>query len=194
MTMAPTNSRPAELALPVASLAALRRALASAVGPDAAARSLQAAGQAAGDAFFRALVRSGAPGLSSADERAAVLLRQLPEHAFWRRFADVFASRGWGTLRHESVHEGVGALQSWDWVESDPAAGAIRPGCFFSTGLLANVLGQVADDDVAVLEVECRSQGDDRCRFLFGGPAALEELFVRIQAGQDVHASLATLA
>ncbi|MGH7339243.1 MAG: V4R domain-containing protein [Candidatus Rokuibacteriota bacterium] len=69
----------------------------------------------------------------------------------------------------------------------------MRPGCFFSTGLLANLLGQIAGQEIAVMEVECRSQGDARCRFVFGGPAALEELFNRIEAGQDVDGSIAAL-
>ncbi len=51
--MMQTNARPQELALPVASLAALRRALAEAVGDDAAAVAFQQAGVAAGDAFFQ---------------------------------------------------------------------------------------------------------------------------------------------
>ena len=50
------GNRPPELAIPVASLAALRNALADEVGADAAARALAAAGQAAGDSLFAQLV------------------------------------------------------------------------------------------------------------------------------------------
>ncbi len=192
--MGPTNSRPAELALPVASLDALRRALATAVGADSAAHALQAAGHAAGDAFFRALSRQPGPSSPSASaEVGPEAIRRLGEVAFWRRFAHLFASRGWGTLVHEPIHAGIGALQAPDWVESDPDVSATRPGCYFSTGLLANLLGQIAGQEVAVMEVECRSQGDPRCRFLFGGPPALESLFERIEAGQDVASSLAAM-
>ena len=69
--MGPTNSRPAELALPVASMAALRRALAGAVGADAAARALQSAGHAAGDGFYRALCRQPGPGTPAIPDEAA---------------------------------------------------------------------------------------------------------------------------
>ncbi|MGH7552908.1 MAG: V4R domain-containing protein [Longimicrobiales bacterium] len=193
--MGPTNSRPAELALPVASLAALRRSLAANVGADGAAHALQDAGHAAGDAFFRALCRQpGAAGQMLSEETAPEVLREIGEAAFWRRFSNLFASRGWGTFAHSAVHAGVGALQSADWVESDSVAGAVRPSCFFSTGLLANLLGQIAGQEIAVMEVECRSQGDGRCRFLFGGPGALEELFHRIESGQDIESSLSALA
>ena len=53
--MARITATPPELALPVASLAALRRALNDEVGPETAARVLQQAGFAAGDAVYTAL-------------------------------------------------------------------------------------------------------------------------------------------
>jgi predicted hydrocarbon binding protein len=187
--MEPTSSRPAELALPVASLAALRRALSASVGADDAARALQAAGHAAGDALFRALCHQ--PGLNG--DAAPDALRALPEQLFWRRFSQLFAARGWGTIAHEPIHSGIGALYSAEWVEADAASGGVRPSCFFSTGLLANLLGHVAGQEIAVMEVECRSQGDARCRFLFGGPVALQEVFHQIEAGGDLDASLSAL-
>lgn len=192
--MGPTNSRPAELALPVASLAALRRALAEAVGADGAAQVLRVAGHAAGDAFFQALSRHPGSGQSTGESGAGRSPRELGETAFWARLSELFASRGWGTLAPEAVHPGVGELRSGDWVEAGPSTGAVRPACFFSTGLLANLLGQVAGQEVAVMEVECRSQGDAQCRFLFGGPAALDELFRRIESGEDLDRSIAALA
>lgn len=193
--MTPVNSRPSELALPVASLAAIRRELATAVGGDTAARALQSAGNAAGDAFFRALAHGfGTPADADDPERAArEQLAGVDQAAFWRRFGELFGSRGWGHLAMQPVHPGVGALDAGDWVEADPDAGAGRPSCFFTTGLLANLLGRVAGEDVAVLEVECRSRGDGRCRFLFGGAHALEELFEQLRAGRALDDSLATL-
>ena len=192
--MGPTNSRPAELALPVASLAALRRALAGAVGADGAAHALQAAGHAAGDAFFRDLCRAPGRSAPAPGDEDAEALRALPEAAFWRRFAHLFASRGWGTLAQQQAHPGVGALRSSDWVESDAASAAVRPSCFFSTGLLANLLGHVAGQEIAVMEVECRSRGDAQCRFLFGTPATLDRLYHRLAQDGDVAGSLAALA
>lgn len=191
--MGPTNSRPAELALPVASLAALRRALAASVGPDGAAHALRAAGHAAGDAFFRALCRTPSHTVTLSREDAAEALRGLDERTFWNRLSGLFAARGWGTLVHEPLHAGLGSLSSPEWVESDPETAAARPSCFFSTGLLANLLGQVAAEDVAVLEVECRSQGDARCRFVFGGPATLETVFHELEGGRDFHGTIAAL-
>jgi predicted hydrocarbon binding protein len=191
--MTPVNSRPPELALPVASLAALRRELAAAVGGDAAARALQSAGGAAGDAFSRALVHGlgSSPAAADPESAAREMIAALDQATFWRRFGELFVSRGWGHLTMAQLHPGVGALDSTDWVEAD--AGASRPSCFFTTGLLANLLGRVADDDVAVLEVECRSRGDARCRFLFGSPVALEDVYRQMSAGQELADSLDAL-
>src|SRR5690606_32729157 len=118
--MTPVNSRPPELALPVASLAALRRELAAAAGGDAAARALQSAGNAAGEAFFRALAHGLAvPGDEDAEAAARNALAALDQATFWRRFSELFANRGWGHLGMVPVHPGVGALDSTDWVEVD---------------------------------------------------------------------------
>lgn len=193
--MSPVNSRPPELALPVASLAAIRRELADSVGGDTAARALQSAGNAAGDAFYRALVHGFGSIAAAPDAETAAhdRLTELDQSVFWRRFAELFASRGWGHLTMSPVHPGIGALDTSDWVEADPEAAASRPSCFFTTGLLASVLGRIAGDDIAVLEAECRSHGDAHCRFLFGSAAALDEVYRQLSAGQPLDGSLATL-
>jgi predicted hydrocarbon binding protein len=182
------TNRPAELALPVASLTALRRTLDAAVGPDDAARALQSAGVAAGDALYRILAQG--PGPSNGDPIAPA---EWSEDTFWRRFTELFERRGWGRLSNRALHPGVGALDASDWVEVDLEAGARRPSCHFTSGMLANLLGRVSGEDVAVLEVECRSQGNERCRFLYGSPAALEVVYGAIRDGQDTEASLAAL-
>lgn len=168
-----------ELAIPVASLSALRQALTTEVGGDAAARALRAAGHAAGDAWYPRLRANDNEGVS--------------ETRFWRRLSQLFASHGWGTLAHHAVHPGVGALDANDWVEAQPEAGETRPSCFFTTGLLANLLGNAAGSDVAVMEVECRSQGAARCRFLFGSTDALNALYARVATGDAVDTALSEL-
>ena len=177
--MHPTAKRAPELAIPVASLAALRQALVSEVGADAAARALHAAGHAAGDAWF--------PQLSFGEDQ------NISESAFWRRLSQLFSSHGWGTLSHSALHPGVGALDAADWVEAQSEAGEPRPSCFFTTGVLANLLGNVAHSDVAVMEVECRSAGAAHCRFLFGSADALNALYSRMTAGSTVDTALAEL-
>lgn len=175
------GSRSPELALPVVSLAAMRTALAADVGSDAAARALRGAGHAAGDALAPLLL--GEDGSLNARGQAS----------FFRRLAELFATRGWGHLAHQPLHEGIGALDAADWVEANPDAHAARPSCFFTTGMLANLLGRAAGSEIAVLEAECRSRGDARCRFLFGAPDTLHEVYERLRAGDDVDALVAAL-
>ncbi len=170
-------TRAPELAIPVASLAALRQALSAEVGPDAAANALRAAGYAAGDAWHAQLAQDS----------------EIPESTYWRRLKELFSSRGWGTLVHSTLHPGVGALDAQDWVEAVPESGEARPSCFFTTGMLANLLGNSAGSEVAVLEVECRSTGAERCRFLFGSVEALNELYNRVAHGAPVDAALSEL-
>ena len=179
--MAPTSRTP-ELALPVASLAALRDSLVSSVGPEAAALALRQAGHAAGDALHRIL--SG----GDADE-----LVSIPAETFWNQLATLFSARGWGHLSYSQVHAGVGSLESTNWAEVRADGSAGQPSCHFTTGILANLLGQIADAEVAVLEAECRSRGDQRCRFLFGGADAVYAVYDRIAAGDPADAALARL-
>jgi bacteriochlorophyll 4-vinyl reductase len=176
------TSRTPEIALPVASLAALRDSLVSSVGPDAAALALRQAGHAAGDALHRIL---------SAGDPAA--LTDLPAEKFWALLTRLFSSRGWGQLAYSQVHSGVGSLEAADWAEVRPEGNAGQPSCHFTTGILANLLGQIAQAEVAVLEAECRSRGDQRCRFLFGGADAVFAVYERIAAGDEPDAALARL-
>lgn len=184
--MTQTASRPQELALPVASLAALRRTLDSSVGEAAAAVALQQAGVAAGDAFYDMLALAPVAGDSPPADWS--------DGTFWRRFGELFERRGWGRIANEEAHPGVGALNAFDWVESVRDMGAGRPSCFFTAGLLAKLLGRICNEEVAVLEVECRSKGDARCRFLYGSPDTLDAVYDRVRAGEDAGETLATLS
>jgi bacteriochlorophyll 4-vinyl reductase len=180
--MVPATNRIPELALPVAALAALRDALVVAVGTESAAQALRHAGFAAGDALFRIL---------AADEPHE--LANLPAAIFWSRLARLFTARGWGQLTYHQVHPGVGALDTTNWVEAVPDNRTAQPSCHFTTGVLANLLGRVVGSEVAVLEVECRSRGEPRCRFLFGGAVAVYALYDRIAAGDAADTALARL-
>lgn len=182
--MPPTSNRSPEVVMPAASLAALRRSLTEQLGPDAAAAALQSAGHAVGDAFHALLLQNVDGGGD---------LGTLPEQEFWRRLGELLATRGWGQLRFEEAHEGVGAIIATGWCEADADGSGDRPTCFVSTGLLSNLLGHVAGSDVGVFEVECRSRGDAHCRFLFGSAESLEAVYESMMSGRDVEGALAGL-
>jgi bacteriochlorophyll 4-vinyl reductase len=176
--MALIRPRSSELTIPVPAYNALREALQTEVGADAAASALRMAGFAAGDAFFRILAEPG-------EEQ----LRSLPAERFWQEFSRLFSGRGWGQLAYHEAHPGVGALHAADWAESRGVV-AERPSCHFTTGLLSSLLGKVADAEVGVLEVECRGRGDARCHFLFGGADAVFAVYERLAAGDAPDSAL----
>jgi predicted hydrocarbon binding protein len=97
--------------------------------------------------------------------------------------AAFFKDSGWGTLTVTPLAPPVIALDSADWSEADPAAGAQYPSCHLSSGMLADFLGRMSSALVGVMEVECASRGDQRCRFLAGAPETLQALYERMSQG-----------
>ena len=170
-----------DIRIPADCILALRRSLTRQLGAQAAARALQEAGHAAGDAIYGRLARGG-----DGEDVGAI-----PRATFWDRLGALFREAGWGTLEHQELHPGVGALVGRDWFEIDPETA--RPSCFFTTGVLANLLGRAAGGEVAVLQVEC-AEGEPRCcRFLFGSGPVLQEVYAALREGRDLEASLSAL-
>ncbi|MBA2244696.1 MAG: hypothetical protein H0W11_07045 [Gemmatimonadetes bacterium] len=174
------------LRLPPGSLRALHQALARGHDPVESATLLREIGYEMGDVFYDALEEA----LAQAPEES---LRSLPPERFWSGCSAFFEQHGWGGLRWAKLHPAVAALDSPDWIESEERREP-HPACHLTTGLLAKLLSRAAGGDIAVLEVECRARGDQRCRFLFGGPEALDLLYREIRAGTSYTAALAQLA
>jgi uncharacterized protein len=163
------------LAIGRASLAALRVSLDRDTG--AASAYLQEAGYAGGDAVYQAFrqwlgsVGGPAPEEASIDD-------------FGRYATEFFRDLGWGSLTIGSLGETVATLDSMDWSEADDAAAQAGPTCHLSTGMFANFFGQVADAPLSVMEVECRSTGAERCRFLLGSVDVMQQLYEEMAAGR----------
>jgi predicted hydrocarbon binding protein len=103
--------------------------------------------------------------------------------------AEFFADQGWGALTARPLSEAVLALDAADWAEADGGASEF-PSCHLTCGLLADFLGRMSNGLVAVMEVECRSRGDGRCRFLAGAPETLSALYDRMAQGSPYHEAL----
>jgi predicted hydrocarbon binding protein len=97
--------------------------------------------------------------------------------------ARFFADYGWGAITVHPLGDAVLALDSSEWAEASDEGGAEYPSCHLSCGLLADFLGRMSDGMVAVMEVECRSRGDGRCRFLAGAPETLGLIYERMAQG-----------
>ena len=101
---------------------------------------------------------------------------------FGEALSEFFADQRWGTLTVSTPHPALVALDSADWAEAVEGGGEF-PSCHVTCGLLADFFGRIADGLVAVMEVECRSRGDARCRFLAGAPETLGTLYDRMAQG-----------
>jgi len=78
-----------------------------------------------------------------------------------------------------------------DWGEADPAEGLGQPGCHFTTGMFADFFGRLSDVPLAVLEVECRSAGAERCRFLLGNSEVMRYVYEELERGEEFAAVVA---
>lgn len=162
----------------------LRRALERDVG-DQAAPALQEAGYAAGEQVYAAF-RHWLRDYARIDNPAGLDAGTLDEI-----LTAFFSAIGWGRIRLERVGTSGLAIDSADWAEADPDSATDVPACFVSTGLLASFLGHIAGRDIAVMELECRSRNDPRCRFLAGAPDTLQRVYDAMNAGRDYREVLA---
>ncbi len=95
-----------------------------------------------------------------------------------------FGEAGWGSVAMSQLTPTVVALDMRDWAEAD-AHGAEYPSCHFSSGMLADFFTRLGGSQAAVMEVDCASRGEARCRFLVGSPDMLTYVYERMTAGMS---------
>jgi len=182
----PFPDQPIVVALPRASLAALRAALLRDSGPDAAGL-LQEAGYAGGPALFTSfgqwLRRRGEPEPE-----------QIDVTRFEQLASEYFAEGGWGSFTLGTLHDAVATVDSDDWWEDAIVGDSDHPGCDFTVGLFASFFGQVAEEPLAVLQVEFRAAGSPRSRFLVGSAEMLEHVYQRLADGAEYEGAVAAVA
>lgn len=162
------------VALPRQSLAALRAALMRDLG-GGYATYLQEAGYAGGDAIFASFREWLAARGANADGMGFVEFQELA--------AEFFRDTGWGTLEVGRLDDVVITLDANDWAEGNPTLNIGFPACYYSMGLLADFFGRMAEAPLACYEVECRSNGAERCRFLLGSAEVIGQVYQRMSEG-----------
>lgn len=152
--------------------------------PEQAVAILQETGYGSGEALFQSFT-------AWLPEGAGV---DKPEDIDAANLSDVlsafFEAHGWGHVTVAPLPGGALALDSADWAESEPGTAA-APMCFLSAGLLADFLGRLTGEAVSVMEVECRSRGDARCRFLSALPETLQRIYEEMTQGKTYEEALA---
>jgi predicted hydrocarbon binding protein len=170
-TMAQATS---PVGIPRRALHTLISALYRDLGGNAAAY-LQDAGYTAGiyDAFEAWLAKrsGGAP-------------EAIDASRFGELASEFFASIGWGTMTVGQLGQ-LATLDSSDWAEANPDNPMEFPACYFSAGMMGELFSRLADTQVIALEVECRSMGAERCRFLVGAPEVIQRVYDGLAAGED---------
>ena len=182
MTAADLATRTEGLAIGRGALRALHTSLQN-HAPAAAIAVLQEAGFASGEGVyqtFTAWLPAGA-GVESAEQLDGRRLSQV--------LSAFFEAHGWGPLSVTPLRGGALALDSEAWAEADSGT-ADAPMCFFSAGMLADFLGRLSGEAVAVMEVECRCRGDERCRFLSAMPDTLQRVYEAMTAGKNYEDAL----
>ena len=172
----PPSSRPLSpgtLLLSHLSLRQLTQTLEREVGMQAAGW-LQEAGFAGGESLYDSYTQWLIDRLQ-VRQPSSLDVRHLGEtlSAFFQEF-------GWGTLRVTPLTPAVIALDSANWWEADPNGGHGYPTCHLSSGVLAELLSRISETTLGIMEVECRSRGDQQCRFLAGSPETLQILYGRL--------------
>lgn len=163
------------LAITRDALTALRAALMRDTGPGAAGY-LQEAGYAGGGQLFEAFRHWLATRGAGAPETLSV-------NDFQREATEFFRYAGWGSLQVGALHDTVATLDSADWGEATPESALEQPGCHLTSGMFADFFGRVADAPLAVMEVECRSSGAERCRFLLGSTDVMQTVYDHMSQG-----------
>ena len=155
--------------------------------PASAPAVLQEAGYAGGAALYEAF--SGwlaSRGQTAPDGVSAA--------AFERIAAEFFGELGWGTLRVSTLHDSALAVDAQDWAEANPASAMQYPGCYFSSGLFADFFGRLGGAPVVAMEVECRSMGHERCRFLVGSAETIQHVYDGMTQGVSYDDALMQMA
>ena len=164
----------------------LRASLERDTGVQAAAY-LQEAGFAGGEELYNSF------GEWLAKTRGVEQPSELDVEFLGEVLGEFFTDQGWGRLSVIALGPAVVALDSAEWAEALDERQSEFPSCHLSCGLLADFLGRVSQGQVAVMEVECRSRGDARCRFLAGSPETLGSLYDRMGQGKGYMEALGVL-
>ncbi len=152
-----------------------------------AAGYLQEAGFAGGEEMYTAF----AAWLSQ--HRGVEQPSELDMQFLGEVLGEFFVDRGWGRLDATPLGTAVLALDSAEWAEAMDQRQAEFPSCHLSCGLLADFLGRLSQNVVAVMEVECRSRGEARCRFLAGSPETLGVVYDRMAQGSGYQEAIGVL-
>lgn len=140
----------------------------------AGAGLLREAGHAGGSALYAAFAEQVRA--AEGTDPAEMSLAEFSEKA-----NSFFSEAGWGNVRLRSSHDALAVIDIDNCWEAESGSG----GCHVATGVLAGFLAPLADYPVAVMEIECGSEGSASCRFLAGNAEMMDDAYERLRNGED---------
>ena len=149
----------------------------------AAASSLYEAGYTGGGALHDAFVRW-------CRSRKLPVPENMGAPEFAQHASGFFSELGLGSVDVGTLHDAALTIDSSNWAEAEPASAMQFPGCYLTAGMLTEFLGRVAGSPVSVLEVECRSMGAKRCRFVVGSGETIQHVYEALTQGTSYEAAL----
>jgi hypothetical protein len=181
--MTPTAQETVLVRLGPETLHTLRGSLEKLLGGQAAQPLLEAGFSCGGD-IYRAF------GEWLEDKTGVADPADIDADALGELLSGFFVELGWGEISVTRLGSAAIAIDSPDWAESSHSGGAQYPSCHLTTGLFSAFLEKLAESEVAVMEVECRTRGDNRCRFLAGAPETLQVAFEAMSTGAGYEEAL----
>ena len=118
------------------------------------------------------------------NDRGSSKAEDLPLDHFSETAAEFFQRAGWGAVSFRSLHDALAVIDI-DGCWEAQLHGEGESGCHLTTGTLAGFLGCLADYPVGVMEIECGSTGNGRCRFLAGNAEMLEHAYETLARGEQ---------
>ena len=154
--------------------------------PEQAAGLLRDIGFAAGAGAYEGFVGS------VADRYGVETPQALDARYLGDALAGFFREEGWGSVSVETLAPGIFCLDSGDWAEAEPR-GATVPSCHFTCGMVSDFFTRLGGYPAAVMEIDCQSRGEARCRFLVGSPDLLTWWYEGMVTGKSSESLLAEL-
>jgi uncharacterized protein len=163
------------IALPRPALAALRAVLFRQDATNAASYLFES-GYAGGAALHDAFTRWCA-------SRQLPVPEDMSAPDFQTHVTAFFSELGLGELRVGTLHDTALTFDSENWGEADPGSAMPFPACYLTAGLFTDFFGRIGGSTVSVMEVECRSTGAARCRFLVASAETIQQVYDGITQG-----------
>ena len=142
---------------------------------------LQEAGYGAGEQVYQGFVNWCAKHSYGVPESIAAA--NFPKLAEW-----FFNELGWGHVSVGTIGNAVVTVDANNL--PDVGAQVQFPGCYMSSGMFADFFSRLAGAQLVSREVECRTIGNERCRFVIASAETIQHMYDGMAQGMHYEQAL----